>query len=161
MIEKLGPEIGAAFQVVQSNGATVMADRYPKTTVDTVLGPRPVPASEIDGAKYQILADTVEDHSRLVRDFAAGALVPDQVTLYREIFPTAYDTLLATLQDELAKREGKEPDWMPPLWLQDTIRVFRQQELVTFVRSDAPKQKQVAQAPAKLDMGDLVKAAEV
>jgi hypothetical protein len=39
--------------------------------------------------------------------------------------------------------------------------VFRQQELVTFVRSDAPKQKQVAQAPAKLDMGDLVKAAEV
>lgn len=163
VIEALGPELGALYQVAQSQAATTMSDLYPRVSVETVLGPRPVEASEIDTNLYVILADTVEDYLRLVHDFAGGVLVPQQVDLYSRVYPQAYQTLIETLQDELAKKGGADPDWLPPLWLSDTIKILRKEKLGTFVRMDTPPvQKPTVQAaaPKDLKLDDLVKAAE-
>lgn len=161
-IELLGPETGALYQIGQSTAAQVMANLYPKVTVETVLGPKPVEASEMATNLYVILADTVEDYLRLVHDFAGGVLIPQQVDLYQQVYPDAYQTLRDTLADELAKLGGADPDWLPPLWLSDMIRILRKEALGTFVRMDTPPQTPTPPTgtPGKLKLDDLVKAAE-
>ncbi len=163
VIEYLGPELGAEYQVAQSTAAQIMSDLYPRVSVETVLGPKAVEASEIDTNLYVIQADTVEDYLRLVRDFAGGVLVPQQVDLYSQVYPGAYQVILDGLADELAKKGGADPDWLPPLWLSDMIKILRKQPLGTFVRMDVkPPVKPATNAvPGDLKLDDLVKAAVV
>lgn len=131
-LERLsGIEVRTQFQALQLDAQAILQARHPVTTVDTVLGPRAVPSDELSEHLFLLLADTVEEPLRLVRDLAAGVLAPDQILVFAEVFPDTYITICQVLQELLAKRVGKEHDWLPPLWLADSIRVLLKQPLGT------------------------------
>lgn len=156
MIEVLGPELGTEFQIAQLNGQNAMDTRYPKTSIDTVLGPRFIEAPELEINLFVIYADTVEDYTRLLHDFAAGVLAPQQVVLFKEVFPETYKFLIGELQYELAKMAGADPEWLPPLWLSDSIKVLLGERLGTMVRKEV--KAEVTGSPVKLKLDDAIAA---
>lgn len=156
LIEELGPELGTEFQMAQLNGQHAMDQRYPKTAIDTVLGPRIVDAPELEINLFVIYADTIEDYLRLAHDFAAGVLAPQQVVIFKEVYPETYKFIVGEVQYELAKMGGADPDWLPPLWLSDAIKVLRGERLGTMVRKEV--KPETTGSPVKIKLDDAIAA---
>jgi hypothetical protein len=134
MIEQLGPELGGEFQLKQMEAQQELLKAYPRKTIDTVVGPRPVETSEIERALYNLVADTIEDYLRLVRDLAAGVLTRAQVDIFKLIYPETFSFIGMTVTDELIRYTSKDLEWLPPLWLSDAIKTLRSQKLEGFTR---------------------------
>ena len=157
-LERLaGIEVRTQFQALQIDAKAQLEARHPVTTVNTVLGARPVPSDELSEALFFLLADTVEDPMRVVHDLAAGVLAPDQILVFAEVFPETYISLCQMTQKLLSKRVGKDPDWQPPLWLADAIRVLWQQPLGTGVSVEVKAPPPSKAKAFKLDL-DAFKA---
>ena len=156
LIETLGPDLGVEFQLAQMAGRNALDGRYPKLTLDTVLGERPIEASELEVNLYVIYADTVEDYLRLCHDFAAGVLAPQQVLLFKEVYPETYKFIVSEINLELAKMAGKDPEWLPPLWLSDSIKVLRGTRLGTMVRKEV--KAETTGSPTKIKLDDAIAA---
>jgi hypothetical protein len=129
--DTFGLETCAKFQALQLNARNELERRHPVTLIDTVLGPRPVPSSYLDEETFRVLADTVQDETRLLRDMASGVVIRDQVILFAACFPETYTSLLTEMSDWLIKQEAANPEWLPPLWLADQIKLLRQEKLDT------------------------------
>ncbi len=123
---KLGAELAGQYQALQQQGRALLTARHPTTTIDTILGPQVVPNDAESDAQYRLEADTAENHLRLARDFAAGALLVEQVSLWAQLFPTTYGNVVNELRMALAKKAAKQKDWFPPFWLEDSIRTLFQ-----------------------------------
>lgn len=159
----LGLELSAGYQGAQLAARAEIEARHPSTTISTVRGDLIVPSDALSEGLFAILVDTVEDHMRLVHDFAAGVLISAQVQVYATCYPEAYSYLGQILETELSRlgavNDTAEEQWVPPMWLSDQIKVMRQQPLETTVDTDAAKSTP-SPTTKKLDLKDQLRDME-
>lgn len=140
VVEKaLGTEAAAAFQDLATSGKLALEARYPKATVDTVAGPREQPPDPVSEGLWAIDARTAEDPRRVAHDLAAGALLPQQATLWALLFPEAYAEMARVVRLALAERAA-DLEWLPPPWLDDCLRTFLQMAPHETVNVETPGQ---------------------
>jgi hypothetical protein len=140
----LGLDLSTQYQFAQIAARTEIEARHPSTTIDTVLGPKVVPNDPLSDGQWEILVATVEDHMRLIHDFAGGVLVSSQVQV---------------MEMELSKLGAADEEWLPPLWLSDQIKVMRQVPLETTVDADAGK-NEASPTSKGLDLKDQLRDME-
>lgn len=150
------PTIGAQFQLLQTEAQQHLKDAHPTATVTTVAGDRDIDL-EPDGVEQKLWllkADTVEFPQRLIYDLAAGALCYAQVQTFEAVFPETYSGIVQVAQG-LCDKKG--PKWMPPLWLNDALRVLYQEELATGVEvtTEAPKPLSPRRTKGTLDLASF------
>lgn len=134
--DEFGLATKTRFQFLQQKAKAELEARHRVTVIDTVLGPRPVPSSYLDEESYRVLADTIQDELRLVRDMASGVLISDQVALFEACLPETYNFLLVTMSDWLVKQASANPEWLPPEWLSSRIRILRKEPLEPGISSE-------------------------
>lgn len=137
------PTIGATFQSLQMNAKAVLERRYPTVTITDVTGNHPVKVEPhgVEQLSFLIYADTVENPSRLIDDFAASALILPQVQVFMDCFPETYSGLLQVVQTLMAKKWPAGKDELPPLWMQDQLTILFQEELGTGLSVSEPEVK--------------------
>lgn len=118
----LGPELGPEYQILHTRARGIMLDRRPVTEYQTLLGPRTVENSFDQDAQYAREVETVENHLRLAKDLAAGVPTPMCVAVFAGIFPEVYAMQCFEVRDVLTEKAAKDPEWIPPQWMDNAIR---------------------------------------
>lgn len=127
---------------------------HPATSIDHVLGEIAVPSDPEAVRHWEHEVDMVEGR-RICRDLAAGALMRETVEVFATVYPETYVMLKEALSDAHAK---KGPKWMPPEWLETSIRVFLKAPWtgkVTSALKQDPAPQTAAASKVKIDTDDL------
>lgn len=120
----VGHTISDAYQAIHQRARQALKGLRPTPTIQTVLGPVPMPLDSISEGRWRIEIDVVEG-ARLLKDFAAGALLREEVDIFRASFPDTYQFLDQQLEMMLNKKRARKVSYQPPMWLADAIRVFK------------------------------------
>jgi hypothetical protein len=155
VVERMaGTETADAYNVLHGNARRVLLDLRPGASIDTVLGPKPMPLDSISLGRWAIEVDVVEG-MRLLKDLAAGALLKEEVDVFSACFPETYDYLLGELDLLLAKKWPAGSQVAPPLWLGDALRVLEQKPFGVSLELKPVKAPDAPPPAPKRGKGDL------
>lgn len=144
--EELGLALGGEYQLLHKRARAIMTERHPVTEVNTIVGPIIVDNSFDQDDQYAHEVETVENHERVPKDLAAGGLLPANVAVFAGIFPEIYAWMCEEVRQANRDRRGKEPDWMPPDWLDGAERILFRVGFEAEVNLAAPTTAQVGTA---------------
>lgn len=122
----LGPDEASAYQLAQQAAVAKMIELHPHVEVHTLVGPKDVQNPYDQDLRYSWEAEIAENHLRLAKDLAAGALVPSNVGLFATLYPAVYRLAYNALRQAMRDKLARDPGWFPALWLDGAIRVFLQ-----------------------------------
>lgn len=120
----VGAQVADTYNVIHQRARQALIGLRPVSTIQTVVGPIPMPLDAISAGRWAIEVDVIEG-LRLVKDMGAGGLLREEIDVFRAAFPDTYRYLDQVLDDWLNKRKARQPTWAPPMWLADSIRVFK------------------------------------
>lgn len=90
-----------------------LVTRWPRITIDTFAGPRPMPLPFDDAAEAASLFAVVDGPRRIREEMDYGSLTPSQAEAFRAVYPSLFDAYRFALADEAAKITAKNSAWMP------------------------------------------------
>jgi len=117
-------DLAADYQLVHQKATAIIRNRRPVTSIETIVGPVVVDNSWDQDAAFQLDVEVVENSRRMGKDLAAGATLPEEVALFIGCFPGVYAAMGDAVRDALAKKNKREPDWIPSSWLDAACRTF-------------------------------------
>ncbi len=120
----LGEDLAEDYQITHMTVRNTVMERRPVTEIDTIVGPRVIDNSIEQDAQWLSELEVIESPARLVKDMAAGALLPECVALVAGMLPDAYAWMVTALGAALDKKTRVEPDWLPPSWMDGAMRIF-------------------------------------
>lgn len=120
----LGEDLAIEYQMVHMAAVNQVVEARPITEIDTIVGPKQLDNSADHDEAWLLLVDCFESHTRIVKDLAAGALLPECVAPFATALPDAYAFMVSTLGTALQKKVRLEPDWLPPDWMDSAMRIF-------------------------------------
>ncbi len=116
-----GEAFAGAYQAAHQNARQLLLGRWPAVTLDGIFGTQIVPPDPEKLAQWLLEADTIENQ-RLIKDLGAAAVLPETIEVFSVAFPMIFAELTRVLNDRLAKL--KDQDWVPPPWLDCSLRTF-------------------------------------
>lgn len=124
LVPVIGLEAAGEWQTKHAAARQLLLDRHPVTTIDSIRG-AVVMENDIESeAQWLLEVDTVQNPDRVVRDLAAGALLVEQAQVFNQAYPELAEFLRQALNDDVVKRAGAKPGWLPSPWLEDSMRIF-------------------------------------
>lgn len=133
----------------------LLLDSYPAQEVETSRGVVPQPPDPELLAQWLLDVDTIENQ-RIVSDLAAGAVLPETVTVFKTVFPEIYAYLVTELNEAIAT---KPADWIPPIWLEMAIGTFAGAPMEGAPPAK-PSEEPKPQGKAKLNIKDVQTSAQ-
>jgi hypothetical protein len=150
-------DIALSFQSTLTNVFAHLKDIVPVANYDTYLGPKKIQPTSDKTYEFFLQYWLLDDPLAIFRLMQCGALQPDQVTTFKEFYPSVYEHMKGSILSALVARNLREPSFMnlPPR-ADRGLATFKMQRVVPYgvnVHDLAPQQAPVA--PAQTNMPKL------
>lgn len=146
-----GPAVAAAYLDTHQRSRQLLQQAYPGLDLDGIFGVTVIEPDHESLAQWLLLVDTIENQ-RIIKDLAAGALLPEVVLAFAAAYPNIYNELIRVLDDRLA--ELRQEEWSPPHWLEVSLATFKQlpiKPIKPMPLPEAPKPSRVKIDTERLD----------
>lgn len=125
-----------------------VAGVFPAFHIETPAGPQLLPPSHDEAEEVASIFNVLDEPTRILDEFSARTLTPDQALAFRECYPDLYAHANQAIDLALTERRAKDPSFLLGWEAEAVLNVFRGAPPENIPAPPPPPQ----QPPAKLDL---------
>lgn len=151
-VEELSPEESQTFAAMASAARAAVVKLYPVAAPSDYLADLVFPLSPDEAQDFLAVVAVVDDPNRFLDEVEMGTLMPEQVSLFRLVYPSLYASLVNAVDDAIIDINTRKQDLDEGV--ETVLQVLLDTGQFPGVVPPAPEEKAPALAKVKLGSDD-------